>query len=136
MKSLIDKIIKKIFVGDNILIFETDKGDISFSAEGDCCSESYFSDINRVKNLLGGKVNSVKEVDLPETEIPPHETRQEIDAVYGFHINTDKGTGIIIMRNSSNGYYGGWIERIYQKIDKLKMIKVKKDYNSKDYFET
>lgn len=36
--------------------------------------------------------------------------RQDSDAVYGVGILTSKGAGEIVYRNSSHGYYGGWIE--------------------------
>jgi hypothetical protein len=31
--------------------------------------------------------------------------------VYGYKLRTDKGHATIAFRNSSNGYYGGWLER-------------------------
>jgi hypothetical protein len=113
MKNLIGKTINRIFVSkkdQTYLRFETNKGNVDFGAGGECCSESYFSDVNRIKNIIGEKVIDVKEIELMEEEITNIPSRQEEDKIYGFKITTEKGDGLVIMRNSSNGYYGGWVQ--------------------------
>ena len=105
---------------DTVLVFETDKGQMAFLAEGDCCSESWFSAINGLDSLLGRFVLEVRQ--RPEISVPG--TRQEFDELYGYFLlaaddsgktalaTTPNGTCEIEFRNSSNGYYGGSCERL------------------------
>lgn len=135
MKNLIGKTIKKIFVDDKeqgYLKFETEQGNLFFQAVGDCCSESYFSDINRIDNLINEKVIGVEEVELMPEEYTENESRQDSDEVYGFRIHTNKGTGLIIMRNSSNGYYGGELVEMDEMPEEIKLTEITKDYCSRD----
>lgn len=89
-----------------VLSFDTTDGAVCYRAEGDCCSESWFNHMTGVGFLLGRMVTRVEA--LPEETADG--TRQEEDTVYGWHIHTPEGTTSIEMRNSSNGYYGGWAE--------------------------
>lgn len=77
------------------------------SLEADCCSQSWFADITGVDALLGGTIAHAEEVD--EKECEDGRTRQEYDRVYGIKVTTNKGYCDIVFRNSSNGYYGGWL---------------------------
>jgi hypothetical protein len=59
--------------------------------------------------MIGGTVQEIIvrfEEDAPEDG----KTRQDFDSLYGYGVVTDKGEGDIEFRNSSNGYYGGWLE--------------------------
>ena len=106
-KKLIGKTVTHLWVTDEeeSLIFATDTGYIRWLTEGDCCSTSWWADVLGVDALIGGKVQSVEKVDLPEPQ--DERTRQEEDIAYGYKITTDKGICDLIFRNSSNGYYGG-----------------------------
>jgi hypothetical protein len=103
---------------------------------GDCCSNSYFHDFFGVKKLLeNGPVVSAESVKLQPGD-PGHykpaplkdpEAQAVMDAlvnrddddeyclkVYGFRFVTEHPTwgeqsSVIAFRNSSNGYYGGWM---------------------------
>jgi hypothetical protein len=106
---LIGKKIEKIFIDKNrqeFLVFEFEDSHIIYLAVGDCCSESWFADIISVDALLGGTVTAAIEIPMPQDNF---RTRQDIDIVYGILITTDKGRCTIAFRNSSNGYYGGWL---------------------------
>jgi hypothetical protein len=93
----------------NRLCFETDAGSFVFYADGDCCSESWFNHLEGLDALIGGTVRAVEEIDMGDLleADAGHSGRQSLDSLYGFKIQTDKGTAQIEMRNASNGYYGG-----------------------------
>ena len=77
-----------------------------FETEGDCCSTSWFEEIFNIDALIGGKVQAVEDIpDMPEAPNPLKE-----DQLYGIKVTTSKGTAKIVFRNSSNGYYGGYIQ--------------------------
>jgi hypothetical protein len=132
MESLVGKVIKKIMIDSKdqeYLQFQTDKGNVNYGAYGDCCSETYFSDVNRLKNMIGFKVLDVKEIsNFEEEKISDQKSRQESDEIYGVHIVTEKGVGVIIYRNSSNGYYGGSADKIEEIPEDIKMVEIKKDW--------
>jgi hypothetical protein len=110
MKELIGKTISGIRVNEDqsVLIFDHPNGTTTgYVAEGDCCSETWFADITGVAALLGGTVAEVEQVEMEAVE--DGRTRQEWDLFYGVKLRTDKGFADIVYRNSSNGYYGGWI---------------------------
>lgn len=95
--------------GENELLLQTDGPNVCLGTYGDCCSETWFADITGVTSLLDGNVKSIEALnDLPVGS--EDRSRQDYDLVYGFRIHTHKGSGDIIFRNSSNGYYGGNIE--------------------------
>ena len=116
MDKLIGRVIQKIEVDKHeqqYLVFETDVGRLVYCAYGDCCSESWFADITGVDALLGGRVVAVEGVDMGwVSEEKDKRCRQEHDQLYGYKLTTDKGRAEIVFRNSSNGYYGGWIDEV------------------------
>jgi hypothetical protein len=111
MNELIGKKILSIQINDDqsILAFNTEQGVVAYEAEGDCCSECWFADITGVHALLGATVRSSDEVDLENYNVDDGRCRQDEDEAYGFKLTTDKGYTDIVFRNSSNGFYGGWI---------------------------
>ncbi len=114
MNKLKNTIIKEINVfgdyHDNIK-FVTDKGDICFHAYGDCCSNSFFSDIWNAQNLIGEEVTEVEDIGLEPGEAPKRNADEnDNEQIYGIKITSQKGSCVVIFRNHSNGYYGGSIE--------------------------
>lgn len=115
---LIGRTIKRIFMNEDNLKFETDLGPIVFAVSGDCCSYSYFHDFIGVKKLLqGNPVTAVKEVDLEPTDskVPVDRHGDDVIQCYGYQIFTEdpqlgEVTAVFSFRNSSNGYYGGSLE--------------------------
>lgn len=89
----------------HFLKFSTDKGEIIYQAEGDCCSESWFYGFNGVLALLGFVVYTVEKVDMGE--IKGYVGRQEETCAYCIKLTSTGGHTDIEFRNSSNGYYGG-----------------------------
>lgn len=109
---LIGKEIKKYELeGDTCLkFFLKDNEIVEYTAYGDCCSESFFHSINGISFLNDCKVLKVvekKEIDAPGSY-------QEEDVLYGVDLLVEKENKNynveIEFRNSSNGYYGGWVE--------------------------
>ena len=124
LKRLIGSRVKKIFLNEDYLRFETDKGNFNFCVDGDCCSLSVFYDFFGVKKLLSGnEIVGVSEVDLKPTDITQDEygddkdkkSYQESIQVYGYQIFTKdpvlgEVTSVLSFRNYSNGCYGGSLE--------------------------
>lgn len=119
MKELVGKKIKALSINEDqsMLRFDTDVGPVDFCAFGDCCSESWFADITGVDALIGGLVASADEVGMDGYNVNDGRGRQEEDSAYGYKITTDKGYADVVFRNSSNGYYGGWIEPVEKPSD-------------------
>jgi hypothetical protein len=111
MKELIGKKITGLRINEDqsILAFDTDQGVVAYATYGDCCSETWFADITGVSALIGGTVHTADEVSMDGYNVEDGRTRQYYDEVYGVKLTTDKGYADIVFRNSSNGYYGGWI---------------------------
>lgn len=131
---LIGKTIKKIALSKDqtILVFILSNGEhVVCEAVADCCSESWFADITGVNVLLQGLI---KQIELMDLDLPQDERcRQESDSFYGIKIKTDKGDADIIFRNSSNGYYGGWLEvkeYIENHHNRDDFIEITKDYTA------
>lgn len=107
MIELLDKIITQIKMNDTstVISFIGETGEsFTYEADADCCSETWFSEIIGMQNLLGHKIEEVKEKD---EQYNLEGTRQEVDTLYGFTLKTAQGLCDINFRNSSNGYYGG-----------------------------
>ncbi len=125
LKWLIGKTIKSVFLSKDkryILFRYTEdsdekidaiKGFLTFEAVGDCCSESWIENIEDVDNMMNCRVLSV-ELKMISKWLPG--TKQDFDKVYGCTV-TGKKSGkpvqfFIEMRNSSNGFHGGWFEKV------------------------
>jgi hypothetical protein len=98
------------------VMFNTDDGVIKFVAEGDCCSRSWIEDFDH-EGIVGSTVTKIEEIEVPpspddlmDTKYP--ENQQDYDKAYFFKLTTTSGNFTIEMRNSSNGYYGGWLEEV------------------------
>lgn len=101
----------KISEGEQYILFTRlyEEGFL-FEAVGDCCSETWYSDIIGLHNLINREIYGVEILELPEPQ--DDRSRQEYDEAYGVRLKTVKGHCDIIYRNSSNGYYGGWSEQV------------------------
>lgn len=106
MNELVGKTIQAVYPSSDVIYFQTDDGVWKYTTEGDCCSNSWFSAISGADALFGGKV-----VSTEEETIDSFDEGYDYIQVYGIRIVTDKGRAVIEFRNSSNGYYGGWVNR-------------------------
>lgn len=105
-EDLVGKKVLSIFGDKDTLCFKTDAGIFTYGCEGDCCSSSWFEHVSGVAQLVGHTVATEEEISMPDI---PKEQQREEDVAYGYQLITDKGHFLIEMRNSSNGYYGGYI---------------------------
>ena len=130
MKELLGKKIISLYIGEDehSLIFKTNEGLFGYSAVGDCCSESWFSDITGVDALIGGTVSEVMYISMDGYNVEDGRGRQEEDDAYGIKIVTDKGMSSIVYRNSSNGYYGGYLEGIINPVINNEMREITDDF--------
>jgi len=131
MNKLIGKKINGISINDDqsILSFDTDRGQVNYVADGDCCSESWFADITGVSALIGGTVATVEEVSMDGYNVEDGRGRQNKDEAYGYKLITDKGYADIVFRNSSNGYYGGNL-KYYKKALPAGMTAIEDDWHA------
>jgi len=129
MYELLNRIITKVLVSDDQhrIQFVTDQGPINYFLEADCCSETWFSDILNVSDIINSKVIEVSCLELPDYDCYDGRSRQEVDEVYGYSIKTEKGSCEVIFRNSSNGYYGGDIHYTDATFDANEFVDIASD---------
>lgn len=117
MDRLVGKHIAGLWINNtqDRLVFVCDDGErLAFTAEGDCCSQSWINDLIGVDAVLGHVVVKAEAVDLDDIANPMAEKdeRNHDDSVqvYKWTLTTERGQCDIIFRNASNGYYGGWLD--------------------------
>lgn len=133
--SVVGRKVKAVRITEEILQFDFEEGEsVAFTVYGDCCSHSYFYDFHGVEKLLeNGPVTEFSPIDLKESEYvysyDPDNVDHEYDEiqVYGWRLVTEhplwgEQTSVFSFRNSSNGYYGGWMEVTSQRIDDVEPV--------------
>ena len=122
--------------GDDVLTFETDAAPVVWDVEGDCCSESRFTDL-KLDAVLGKRIVIVARVEAmtdpaldpatlrkffypeydyksgtsPDVPSGAEKAPQESEQIYGVRlVAEDAAVGFVIYRNWSNGYYGAMLE--------------------------
>lgn len=109
-ESLLGRKVLRVWLkSDTTLALSTDAGVLRYEVDADCCSESWFYRVLRADALVGGRVVAVLEGKTDDVDPEDGLGRQESDEVNGYSILTDKGVCEVTFRNSSNGYYGGWL---------------------------
>jgi hypothetical protein len=103
---LVGQRIKAIYVNSETLHIVTDKAVHKFEVEGDCCSHSYFYEVQNVSQMISWVAKEIEKIGMPNPEQPDE---YGLLQAYGYKIHTEGGYGLIVFRNSSNGYYGGWM---------------------------
>lgn len=91
--------------------FHTAEGMVNFNAYGACCSSSWIETFESPSEPC--VIIEVKEIPIPPSfDYPKTKTDNDEEEMeyYFYEVLTDKGSFLIEMRNSSNGYYGGWLE--------------------------
>jgi len=108
LKKYEGQVIDNFTFNRNVLVLNFASGDkLELYARGDCCSESWFEQIAGEEALVkGSTLRTIELIDLDKV--------MEIDCItviqhYGVKFMTDNGYADVDMRNSSNGYYGGYI---------------------------
>lgn len=91
---------------DTVFLYSTSHVYI-LCAVGDCCSESWFEHIELpALGVKGAKILSYDEKDLDESF---EDDKLGYTSIYSFCLHTDKGDLDLELRNTSNGYYGGYV---------------------------
>ena len=129
--KLIGRTITAIWISEDRVTFATDAGELTWRAEGDCCSTSYLYSIEGVDRLLAGHpVVAVHSIELQPGDTGYHDpdcardswrepaacgVDHDVLQVYGYRFTTEDPkwgpvSSVLSFRNDSNGYYGGWLE--------------------------
>lgn len=94
--------------GSDTITLTTDKHVVTLRAYGDCCSSSWFEHCDEV-GAIGGQIVEFTNDPMPEGNFPDNVGDEYFS--YDFvTLRTTKGRVHIEMRNSSNGYYSGYID--------------------------
>jgi hypothetical protein len=80
----------------------------SFDVEGDCCSHSWIEYLEMPGDIAGATLLSVDDSAPITQSHDEHDDDGEI-SVYNTSFKTDRGEIVLEYRNSSNGYYGGYL---------------------------
>lgn len=114
---LINKSVESVWVSkenDLLKFVMMDNEIIIWQALGDCCSNSYFQDVQSLD--FKGRVLSIEESTL-EAADRYSSLPNEVDGIYmSYHfylIKSECGRLDIGFRNESNGYYDGYILALY-----------------------
>ncbi len=122
----IGKTVKSIRMDSDYAILMFDDGTHqTFAVEGDCCSYSYFTDFVGVAKLIGAPILSVEEVSVDTDALGIKDSEPdsyECIQIYGYKFVTELGESTLVFRNSSNGYYGGWMYMTNAYLDTLEDI--------------
>lgn len=82
----------------------------SFGVEGDCCSHSWIEHLELPGNIKGATLLAVNDSAPITQDHDDHDGENpECIEVYNTAFRTDRGDIILEFRNSSNGYYGGYL---------------------------
>ena len=85
---------------------EFEDGSEHFYVEGDCCSHSWIEHFSVPNDLEGATILEVTELHLgAEDNVDGHEYLQSYETCF----RTNRGDITLEYRNSSNGYYGGYL---------------------------
>lgn len=96
-----------------VLTFKFEDGtQARFSVEGDCCSHSWIEHMEVPQDVAGRTLVSVEDSPM-ETPDTVEQSEWEVVQSYRTTFRLDNGEAITLeYRNSSNGYYGGYLVRL------------------------
>lgn len=91
----------------------------SFSVDGDCCSRSWIEHLEMPGDINGATLLDVQDSAPITQDHAEHDEENGGDSieVYNTAFKTDRGEIILEYRNSSNGYYGGYLTDIKEHYD-------------------
>lgn len=90
--------------------YENEINYLQLDAYADCCSESWFETYNDIEfdSIISKEIKSIEcgeNVDMPESGRQYYDQNDTIIVQF-----IDDTTFTFLLRNSSNGYYSGWLE--------------------------
>lgn len=94
----------KISTDHDYVRFLTSRGEYFYQTYADCCSESWISGITGIEALIGAEIYAIRKVFFEEND-------GELK-IYSYKFTTSGGYADLEFRNSSNGYYGGSLNRV------------------------
>lgn len=137
LDDLIGKTVEEVWTADDNEIIRfvlNDNSVLEYRCFGDCCSKSWIEHLSGFWSLIK---NEIKKIEENSSRSFDREMFENI-CIYSFTISTKKGQFDLEMRNESNGYYGGWIQKYrgqdqYGDVEKdaklkLKWTKIEKDF--------
>jgi hypothetical protein len=92
---------------DHVTFAFEDGTEATFRVEGDCCSHSWIEHLDVPSAVIGERLVSVEDARVSREDGADYECLQ----VYKTSFRTAKGDIVLEYRNSSNGYYGGYLVR-------------------------
>lgn len=104
--------------------FQTDQGIFSYFTEADCCSESWINHISGLQAIIGQKVLKTEQIEMPDI-VEGQEGfsgKQEVERIYSYKMFTSQGVCELEMRNASNGYYGGSLQKVDSLASEVKPV--------------
>ena len=103
------KAYSRIMVSDYQMALQHESGWILLDTEAECCSDTWFAEVIKAKDIMGKTIKQVEELRLHECEVKDDgRGSQDVDLIYGYKLRAEDGSFCLItFRNSSNGYYGG-----------------------------
>jgi hypothetical protein len=109
-EKLLNRKIKNAYTkpGNEEFVIEFEDGIQRFQVQGDCCSQSWIEHFTVPNDVDGATLLSVEESGGTEEKHPDHECL----LVYETRFRTNRGDIVLEYRNSSNGYYCGYIEMV------------------------
>ncbi len=119
-EKLVDQYISAIYADDERIVFRYGNNEIlDMQAIGDCCSRSWIEAVEVTPGALGSRVTDILVDSMEDKEAS---TEDDCIQVYLTIVRTLRGDIYIEYRNSSNGYYGGYLEERVFKNDLPKLI--------------
>ena len=119
LECLVGKTIKEVRIqpSNTYIEFDTNEGVFSYITDADCCSESWINHISGLQAIIGEKIVKTEEIEMPKIQEGQEgfSGKQDVDKIYSFKMFTSQGVCELEMRNASNGFYGGSLN----KVDKL-----------------
>lgn len=107
LRKLVGKKLKSVTLNpskDLLSVEMEDGATADYGVEGDCCSSSWIEHLTVPDDVAGATVVSVDE----QTTDSFQKDYESIE-VYETRIRTNRGDVVMEYRNSSNGYYGGYL---------------------------
>ncbi len=92
----------------SILFIFQDGFERRFGVEGECCSSSWIEHLEMPNDIDGAVLIAVNNGASITQDHNEHDDGEDIK-VYNTSFRTDRGEIVLEYRNSSNGYYGGYL---------------------------